>query len=426
MNVKCITAFVTALFSISVTAHAGIQMTADGSYLIVSGDGAAADTETVLIMLKKGVSAAGFLSSPQDSDIEYFWQTISDNNGGWSFSVFLDDGLDHGDYEVIVSDGNYSEQAVYHHVAENNRAKNEIAQRLNAAKNADELKAVLMENSAALGLFGYTGDGWNVLAKTLMNSVGSFTYSNLDALISSAKTKADGSTKPVSSGGGGGSGGSSVSRGVISATASSVSDRTEASSDTADAPYVGNKSGTSDSPFSDLDNGHYAYTAISSLSAQGIVSGVGDGRFEPDRPLKREEFAKFIVNAFGIDSGYSAEFEDVSPDAWYYDYVSACCGRGVIMGYSELLFGTGDPITREDACVMLYRLLGTVSDTPDKLDYTDYDQISGYASEAVDALSGAGVINGMDNGCFEPKGHLTRAQAAVILYNIQNRKVLRK
>ena len=429
MDAKCITAFFTALFSISVTAHAGMQMTAEGSCLMISGSGAAADTETVLIMLKKDVSAARFISSPHDSDIEYFWQTISDNNGGWSFSVYLDDGLDYGDYEVIVSDGDFSEQAVYHHVAEKDREKNELAQRLNNTRNADELKAVLMEYSAAFGLSGYTDEEWNVLAKTLLSNVGSFTYNNIDALISSAKAGTEGSTKPVSNGGGGGGGGGggiSVSRGLISSTASGVSDRIEAPAATEDAPYLVNGSGTSGSLFSDLNNGHYAYTAITSLLAQGIVSGVGDGRFEPDRPLRREEFAKLIVNAFGIESGYSADFTDVDPDAWYYDCVSACCGIGVIRGYSETLFGTGDPITREDACVMLYRLLGAVSDTEYKPDYADRGQISGYASEAVDALSGAGVINGLDNGCFEPKGTLTRAQAAVILYNIQNIKLLRK
>ena len=48
--------------------------------------------------------------------------------------------------------------------------------------------------------------------------------------------------------------------------------------------------------------------------------------------------------------------------------------------------------------------------------FTDKDDISDYALKAVEAISGAGAINGMPDGSFMPFEKCTRAQAAKIIY----------
>ena len=48
--------------------------------------------------------------------------------------------------------------------------------------------------------------------------------------------------------------------------------------------------------------------------------------------------------------------------------------------------------------------------------FTDADQISEYAQDAVYTLANAGIINGMGDGTFAPKANATRAQASVIIY----------
>ena len=50
--------------------------------------------------------------------------------------------------------------------------------------------------------------------------------------------------------------------------------------------------------------------------------------------------------------------------------------------------------------------------------FTDAEEIADYAGEAVDALAGAKVINGMGDGTFMPRKTSTRAEAAVMLYNL--------
>ena len=86
-------------------------------------------------------------------------------------------------------------------------------------------------------------------------------------------------------------------------------------------------------------------------------------------------------------------------------------------------FGAGESLTREDLAVILERILKNtdteaVSDTV----YTDAENISDYAIDAVNFVTAMGIMEGYD-GAFDPKGQVTRAQAAKVmgklLYEIQ-------
>jgi len=69
---------------------------------------------------------------------------------------------------------------------------------------------------------------------------------------------------------------------------------------------------------------------------------------------------------------------------------------------------------------ILYRMfkLLDIEIAGDAMSFTDNGQISSWAKEAVSALSGAGVINGMGDGTFAPKALVTRAQLAKVTYEI--------
>ena len=70
--------------------------------------------------------------------------------------------------------------------------------------------------------------------------------------------------------------------------------------------------------------------------------------------------------------------------------------------------------------VFAYRFLNYANSAPEAKAATfgDADSISTYAKDAVGALSGAGIINGMGDGNFAPGAFATRAQAAKIIYNV--------
>ena len=71
--------------------------------------------------------------------------------------------------------------------------------------------------------------------------------------------------------------------------------------------------------------------AIKELAAKGIVNGISDDRFEPDRSITREEFVKLICMAFDLGTGSKVlSFEDVSENDWFAPYICRAVELGII------------------------------------------------------------------------------------------------
>lgn len=175
--------------------------------------------------------------------------------------------------------------------------------------------------------------------------------------------------------------------------------------------------------FFDLENVAWAKEAILALQKAGIVSGKSEIRFAPSDFVKREEFIKMLIIAFGFTSdGFEADFIDADKNAWYHPYLSAAQKAQIIYGDGMGNFGVGKNITREDMAVMLYRVLtseGIELVAEDAVEsFADSEEISEYAKDAVLLMQQANVINGMENGTFLPKKSSTRAEAAVMIYRI--------
>lgn len=174
--------------------------------------------------------------------------------------------------------------------------------------------------------------------------------------------------------------------------------------------------------YTDLNDTHWAYEAIVSVSKREIFAGDANGNFRPNDFIKREEFIKAVVNTFNIyDKDAKCSFSDVSENSWYASYVASAVNAGIVKGITEDKFGTGLYITREDAAVLLSRTITSVGKTltsKSEAEFTDANDISDYAKEHVNIMSAAGIISGMGDGTFVPKGNCTRAQAATVIYNI--------
>ncbi|MBP3361247.1 MAG: S-layer homology domain-containing protein [Clostridia bacterium] len=168
--------------------------------------------------------------------------------------------------------------------------------------------------------------------------------------------------------------------------------------------------------FSDIDTVPWAKDSIYGLCKKGILSGYGDATFRPDNAITREEFVAMIVKSLGADDNSKCDFDDVSENSWYYKYIASACSRGIVNGMSNGSFGVGMNITREDAAVIISRILSSNSGGAHEKSFVDEDDISDYAAESVRILTDSGIIDGNPDGRFVPKGSLTRAQAAKILW----------
>ena len=103
----------------------------------------------------------------------------------------------------------------------------------------------------------------------------------------------------------------------------------------------------------------------------------------------------------------------------------------MVTGYGNGLFGTNDPITREQFAAMLWRYAKTegydvsVGEDTNILSYKDFADLSEYAISAMQWACGAGVINGTGDGStLTPQGQATRAQAAVMLQRFCEKYVI--
>lgn len=231
----------------------------------------------------------------------------------------------------------------------------------------------------------------------------------LDSALDTAEKRISdvGSDDPIKNKGNGGGGGSSYAV---------ASDKTQA-----------NENKNTEKEFEDLTGYEWAKEAILVLGQKGIVSGVGNNRYEPGRSVTREEFVKLICEAFGFEKGDTKSvFVDVKPDDWFAPYVACAAELGIVEGMSENMFGSGNVITREDMAAMIYRTIimhGEVM-TERTDNFEDSYDISEYANEAVEKLSAAGIINGVGSNMFAPKATATRAETAVIIFRCMEKFML--
>lgn len=175
--------------------------------------------------------------------------------------------------------------------------------------------------------------------------------------------------------------------------------------------------------FNDVPVTHWARKNIEKLAQKGILNGTGENVFEPERQITRAEFVKIAVSAFGITTNPDSKisFDDCDVNDWFYPYVEAGVASKIISGVSNEAFLPNNSIMRQDAAVILDNVLLYLGRTvPDavELSFTDAYEISPYALQAVKLLTNCKIINGMDDGRFNPRGALTRAQAATLIVNI--------
>lgn len=179
-------------------------------------------------------------------------------------------------------------------------------------------------------------------------------------------------------------------------------------------------------PFDDMDVAPWAKEAVSVLYEKNIISGYNEKEYHPSGNVTRAEFTKLIMElseATGKEEQKAEDgviignlFDDVKDSDWFAPYVAKAASKEIVKGSGDL-FRPNDTITRQDASVILYRLLGGKVVFSDTASFTDDTQISDYAKDAVAYLAGIKIINGMSDGSFQPNGLLTRAQTAVLIYS---------
>lgn len=177
--------------------------------------------------------------------------------------------------------------------------------------------------------------------------------------------------------------------------------------------------------FKDVGADHWALNAIAHSVARGYFKGEGEGRFAPNRAITRAEFVTILGRKAGITpSGASTAFRDVKADAYYAPYVAWAESKGIVKGTGNGKFEPNRTITREEMAVILDKFLGDqnkIYSSTNKAQFNDGTTISSWAKGSVEKMANLGFLSGVGNGNFVPKGSFTRAQAAQVLYTIDTK-----
>jgi len=219
--------------------------------------------------------------------------------------------------------------------------------------------------------------------------------------------------KAASSNKGGGGGGNSTSRPSGSSVAGAPITIKPAT------PGVSDDQQQTKFEFSDLGGAWWAAESINALLEKGVISESADKKFNPDRNVTREEFVKMIVVAMGIhDANAVSELGDVDKNAWYASYVASAEKAGLVKGDEKGNFGVGSEISRQDMAVIIHRAMGDGALSGEPGSFGDDAEISDYAKDAVYGLVKMGIVNGVGNNMFAPRGNATRAMAAKVIFGM--------
>ena len=114
--------------------------------------------------------------------------------------------------------------------------------------------------------------------------------------------------------------------------------------------------------FADVGANAWYAKAVNTLGGLGIVSGVGDKCFDPNRAITRAEFTAIAARFAKANETGSVRFSDVPVNAWYYNAVLTAVNYGWITGVGDNRFAPGERITRAEAATIVNRMLARSAD----------------------------------------------------------------
>ena len=180
--------------------------------------------------------------------------------------------------------------------------------------------------------------------------------------------------------------------------------------------------------FTDVPSSYWGYSYITEAASKGLVSGTGNGQYQPEAALTQTQFVTMVCNMF-----YSTAVANQGTSSqWWLPYMNVARGAGLLTnttiaqqysanGWNASVDRT--TITRYDMAQILANVATAQSwEAPDSLTLMyarllieDWDSIPSQYRNAVASSYARGFLTGDENRNFNGEASTTRAQAAVVL-----------
>ncbi len=175
-------------------------------------------------------------------------------------------------------------------------------------------------------------------------------------------------------------------------------------------------------PFTDIPAGAEYEDAIVYVYTKGLFRGMSDTTFEPNTSMTRAMFVTVLGRLEGIDPARypGKSFDDVEEGSWYASYVRWASEQGIVQGYGNGLFGVDDPLTVEQAVVIMarYAEYSGINTTQKSWKYRFFDEknVSSWAESAMKWAVKEDLYQG-NHGWLLPQESAKRSLLAQILYS---------
>ena len=161
---------------------------------------------------------------------------------------------------------------------------------------------------------------------------------------------------------------------------------------------------------------------------KAYIFGYADGTFRPDNNMSRAEaaaiFARLISEQKGEKISGKSNFNDVSKNEWYSDYIGYLSKYGIIKGYADNTFRPNDNVSRAEFVAMTVRFNSLFNDVKKgsyTVKYTDV-ATNYWAYSDVAYAKHAGWLNGYADGTFKGDNAITRAEVVTVVNRTTGRK----
>ncbi|AOY76622.1 S-layer homology domain-containing protein [Clostridium formicaceticum] len=168
----------------------------------------------------------------------------------------------------------------------------------------------------------------------------------------------------------------------------------------------------------------WAKDGIEALAEQGIIKGIGENKFAPEKQLTRAEFAVILVKALDLDVSeeFKGSFVDVFRNDWHAAYVEAAAKYGLIKGYPDGSFGPNKEVNRQEMTVMVIQAMGLKEEAKVRegknITYRDKEKIPAWVIGSVEIAQEKGLLENIVVGYFNGEKPVNRAEAAVMVYRM--------
>ena len=166
---------------------------------------------------------------------------------------------------------------------------------------------------------------------------------------------------------------------------------------------------------------HWAKDFIDYVIGRGLLDASTENKFYPDEKMTRGMLATALGKLAGvnIEDYKTNSFNDVKNDSSYRPYIEWAYSKGIIDGVGDGKFAPDKSITREEMAVIFERYAKVtgyeIPVTRKASIYEDTENIGSEYMAAVKAMQQAGIMTDIDKNKFNPKGEVTRAEVSAML-----------